>query len=334
LNKTNQTTFPNFPVLFKTNLESRISNLQISNLQISNFESSNFESYLYPVKFPLLAFFFLITLGLSAQPGKIPPGNYPIKGMDTLSPLQVVEQYVSPDGFPGKLKFFCCEMYREWYADSTLGQHLPKRVERECKVIFQDTGHAVVAVWMHDSATTRDVYFYLVKSKVWTIYAARSLVMTTEAKNELARLDSVPEKDRGKSYTKTHQNTFAFEYNNLKLWSSSDTVLAENFQKNKKKFFELQKLMEKKGYAGKNDTLVNDAQKDKKIKKLTDQLLIRNIDYDIRYPGCVFYIIGGMIDNTVGYMYQPDPKKIPHITEKHYIYLRSLGNGWYVFKTT
>lgn len=286
------------------------------------------------MKFSLFAFFFFLAIGLSAQPGVIPPGNFPIKGQDTLSPLQVVQKYVSPDGFPGKMKFFCCELDKEWYADSTLGQHLPKRVERECKLLFQDSTHAVVAVWLHDSTTSRDVYFYLVKSKNWTIYSLRALTMTQEAKRELARLDSIPEKERGKTYTKSHENSYAFEYNNLKLWSSSDTALSAYFMKNQKKFFELQKQMQKKGYYGKNDTLVNDGQKDKKIKKLTDQLLIRNIDYDKRYPTCVFYIIGGMMDNTVGYLYQPDPKKVPRITEKHYIYLRALGDGWYVFKTT
>lgn len=292
------------------------------------------ESYLWRVKFSFLAIFFFLFLKAFAQPGMIPPGNFTAKGADTLLPLQIVEQYVSPKGFPGKMKYFCCEMYTEWYADSTLGQQLPARVQRECKLIFQDTAHAVVAVWMHDSITSRDIYFFLVKKKCWTIYAARSLVMTSEAKKELARLDSIPEKDRGKAYTKAHENSFVFEYNNLKLWGSPDTTLSENFQKNKKKFYQLQALMKKKGYYGKNDTLVNDAQTDKKIKKLTDQLLIRKIDYDVRYPGCVFFIIGGMIDNTVGYMYQPDPKKVPLITEKHYIYLRPLGNGWYVFKTT
>ncbi|HET6991691.1 MAG TPA: hypothetical protein VFJ43_10225, partial [Bacteroidia bacterium] len=73
---------------------------------------------------------------------------------------------------------------------------------------------------------------------------------------------------------------------------------------------------------------------DKKIKQLADKSLIRNFEYDKKYPGCIFYVIGGMVDNTVGYMYQPDPKKLPRITEKHYILIKSLGDGWYLFKTT
>ena len=286
------------------------------------------------MKFYFLVFLFLISSGLFAQPGKFPKGKIPVISADTLSPLQIVENYVSPEGFPGKMKFFCCELYNEWYADSTLGQQLPKKVLRECKLISQDSAHAVVAVWLHDSLTSRDVYFFLMKNKNWTVYAIRTLVMSDVAKKELARLDTIPENQRGKIYTKSHPNSYEFECENLKLWGSSDTALSIYFQNHKKEFLKLQNLMQKKGFYGKNDTLVNDGQTNKKIKKITDKLLIRNIDYDKRYPTCVFYIIGGMIDNTVGYMYQPDPKKIPKVMETHYIYLRSVGNGWYVFKTT
>ncbi len=252
---------------------------------------------------------------------------------DTLSPLRLVEKYVSPNGFPDRLKYFCCELYGEWNADSTLGQHLPKSVQRTSELIFEDSAHATVAVWLHDSVTSLDVYFYLVKNKNWTIYAARSLVMKQSAREALKRLDSIPEKERGKAYTKTHSHSYEFEAANLKLWDSPDKVLSAHFNSNKKQFESMQKRLVKKGFT-KSDSLVVNAIKDKKIKKLADQSLIRGFEYDKRYPGCIFYLIGGIADNTVGYMYQPDPKKIPLITEKHYIIIKSLGDGWYLFKTT
>lgn len=122
--------------------------------------------------------------------------------VDYLSPYQVVNQYVSVNGFPDKLKYFCCELYQEWDADSTLGQHLPKNVLRSPQLIFQDSTHAIVAVWLHDSVLSVDVYFYLIKKKVWTIYAARSLVMKAAATNEINRLDSIPINERGRNYKK------------------------------------------------------------------------------------------------------------------------------------
>ena len=231
------------------------------------------------------------------------------------------------------MKFFCCELHQEWNADSTLGQHLPKAVERTSEVIFQDTAHATVAVWLHNENTSLDIYFYLVKNQNWTIYAVRSLVMRQSARDALKRLDSIPEKDRGETYTKSHAHSYSFESKNLQLWDNSDNVLAEHFNSHKKQFIQVQKRLVKKGFT-KADSLVVNAINDKKVKKLTDEVLIRGFEYDKRYPGCIFYLIGGIADNTVGYMYQPDPKKIPLITEKHYIIIKSLGDGWYLFKTT
>jgi hypothetical protein len=276
------------------------------------------------VKALLITVFFLFTVTTFAQQKS---------ASDTLSPLQIVERYVSPNGFPNKMKFFCCELYGEWRADSTLGQHLPRSVQRTSELIFQDTAHATVAVWLHDSITSLDIYFYLVKSQNWTIYAVRSLVMRQSAKDALKRLDSIPLKDRGEAYTKTHAHSYYFESQNLKLWDNSDDVLAEHFQKHKKEFQSMQKQLVKKGFT-KSDSLIVKGIHDKKIKKLAEQTLIRNLEYDKRYPGCVFYLIGGIADNTVGYLYQPDPKKVPLITEKHYIIIKSLGDGWYLFKTT
>ncbi|MCX6312396.1 MAG: hypothetical protein NT084_12265 [Bacteroidetes bacterium] len=270
------------------------------------------------------SFFLFIGITSFAQKKSVP---------DTLSPLKVVELYVSPNPFPEKFKYFCCELYKEWYADSTLGQHLPAKVQRTTQLIFQDTGHATVAVWLHDSLTSLDIYFYLVKKQVWTIYAVRSLVMKQAAEEELKRLDSIPENERGKKYLQAHGDTYTFDYTNLQLWDNSDTVLVSHFIKNKKQFIAIQKRLAKKGFL-ENDSLVVHALKDKKIKKLSNQVLIRDFEFDKRYPGCVFYVIGGMLDNTVGYLYQPDPKKLPLITEKHYILIKPIGNGWYLFKTT
>ena len=137
---------------------------------------------------------------------------------DTLSPLKVVEKYVSPLGFPNKLRHFCCEMYHEWMAPKTLGEQLAWTVERECHLLYQDTGRAVVTVWLHDSTTSMDVYFYLQHRSVWTIYAVRSLVMKDLAKGEIKRLDSIPLADRGKAYTKRNGRTWQFDYDNAKLW--------------------------------------------------------------------------------------------------------------------
>lgn len=278
------------------------------------------------MRFVLLFSFFLVFKNGFAQ--------VQVSKSDTLSPLQIVERYVSPDGFPNKLKFFCCEFYKEWGADSTLGQQLPKRVQRECKVLYQDSNRAAVRVWLHDSTISRDIYFYLMKQQNWTLYAARTLVMTGMATEDLHRMDSLYLVLGKKKYAKETGHSYTFDRENLKLWSESDQELLQYFAKHQKEFSNLQKQLTKKGYYGKNDSLLNNALKDKSIKKQADALLIREISFDKKWKGTAFYLIGGISDNTVGYFYQPDPKKVPRMTEKKFILVEPLGNGWYLFKTT
>jgi len=271
--------------------------------------------------------FLLFALGLSIN-------FFAQSQRDTLSPYRVVEKYVSFNGFPDKLRFFCCEMYHEWAASKTLGEQLAPTVKREVKMIYQDTGRAVVAVWLHDSLTSMDVYFYLQHREVWTVYAVRSLVMKAEAEKELQRLDSIPEKQRGKKYKETWGHTWKFDYANVTLWNSSDSGLATYFYSHADDFNALEKLRNQKFPVAPSDSVGKKMISDKKIRKKTDALLIRDIFIDKHAPGCVLYFIGGILDNSVGYMYQPDPVLVPKPTAGYFIIIRPLGNGWYLYKTT
>jgi hypothetical protein len=253
---------------------------------------------------------------------------------DTLSPLRIVEKYVSPNEFPEKMRHFCCEMYQEWMAPKTLGQQLGATVQRDVHLLYQDTAKAVVTVWLHDSVTSMDVYFYLQHRNVWTVYAVRSLVMRDFAKQELKHLDSIPLEQRGKSYTEKSGHTWEFDYNNAMIWGSADTLLVSRFRSQQAEFEKLEKMREKKFPLKQTDSVYTYALRDKKIKKQADKLFIRNILIDKRAPGSILYLIGGVLDNTVGYLYQPDPTKVPQVSAGYFILIRPIGNGWYLFKTT
>lgn len=253
---------------------------------------------------------------------------------DTLSPMRVVEKYLSPDGFPEKMRHFCCEMYHEWGAPKTLGQQLAVSVKREFNLLYQDTGRAVITVWLHDSTTSMDVYFYLQHRTVWTVYAVRSLVMKDFAKAELKRLDSIPVAQRGKPYANISNHTWQFDYDNTTLWGKSDTLLAQYFYANKTAFLKLEKMRAKNFPLKASDTLKISLSVDKKMRKAMNKLLLREILLDPNAKGTVLYHIGGVLDNSVGYMYQPDPAKVPAVTAGYFILIRPLGGGWYLYKTT
>jgi hypothetical protein len=271
----------------------------------------------------LVVFLSAFTLNASAQ-----------YAGDTLSPMRVVEKYLSPDGFPEKLRHFCCEMYQEWGAEKTLGQQLNVKIKRDIHLLHQDTAKAVVTVWLHDSTTSMDVYFYLLHREVWTIYAARSLVMKDLMKRELNRLDSIPVEQRGKPYANISNHTWKFDYDNTSLWGKPDTLLAQYFYNHREEFSKLEKMRAKKIPLNAGDTLKMSLNVDKKMRKAMNKLLLRDILIDPHAPGCVLYHIGGVLDNSVGYIYQPDPAKVPPVSAGYFILIRPLGNGWYLYKTT
>lgn len=272
----------------------------------------------------LVAVVCFVSHGVSAQS----PG-------DTLSPLRVVEKYVSIDGFPEKLRHFCCEMYHEWMAPKTLGQQLDSTVIREVHLLYQDTSRAVVTAWLHNDKTSMDVYFYLQHRQVWTVYAVRSLVMKDLAKGELKRLDSIPEKERGKKYTKQHGHSWQFDRSNAELWSASDTVLVQHWDNNRLRFSQLEMMRAKLYKINSTDSIDSTyIIASKKMQKVMNLLLIRAVRSDRNAPGNALYIIGGVLDNTVGYLYQPDPALVPKISAGYFILVKPLGNGWYLYKTT
>lgn len=70
-------------------------------------------------------------------------------------------------------------------------------------------------------------------------------------------------------------------------------------------------------------------------KELTQELLIRTItDGTLNCDGCMELTIGGMIDNTVGYLYITDQQQVPQMNPNRYIMVRQLAPNWYLFKTT
>ena len=68
-------------------------------------------------------------------------------------------------------------------------------------------------------------------------------------------------------------------------------------------------------------------------------LLITNVSKEYNraggiYPNVIFFTIGGILDDTGGYLYVEDNKDLPKIEKSKFIMIREIGNGWYFFKTT
>lgn len=252
----------------------------------------------------------------------------------SLRPLQIVESYVSPRGFPDKQAYVCCELLDEHNLDSTLNQLLPSKAQRFCRLIRQDSNTACVGVWLYDKAVSKDYYFFLHKQKGWTIKAIRSMNYSESVRQELKQLESMPNGENDPFYTLAHPHSYAFDKANLKLWLSSDSILKKHFYENEHHFQALLIALQKRGCIGKPDSVLSHIAKQPPVRTPMDELLLRGLSSDRGYPDCLLFLIGGIDNNRIGYLYQPDLGKIPPLSERNYILLESLGNGWYLFKST
>jgi hypothetical protein len=51
-------------------------------------------------------------------------------------------------------------------------------------------------------------------------------------------------------------------------------------------------------------------------------------------PGLVIIVLGGILDNSVGFLHADDPGAVPAIDPGEYIWIEPVGGGWYLFRTT
>ena len=137
----------------------------------------------------------------------------------------------------------------------------------------------------------------------------------------------------GNSMFKSRED-FDFQLGNLNLILALDSEIIDHFNKNKIEFERL------KDIAFKNlDTTKADEERSIKLCNGLEndfhKLFISSIEtggYEL--GNCINFSIGGMLDNTVGYLFVKDKKDVPEMNPSRIIMIREIGNGWYIYKTT
>jgi hypothetical protein len=52
------------------------------------------------------------------------------------------------------------------------------------------------------------------------------------------------------------------------------------------------------------------------------------------HPGIIEINIGGMLNNSVGFLYVPEGRMPPAMSSGGYIYIEKVMDHWYLYKTT
>ncbi len=188
-----------------------------------------------------------------------------------------------------------------------------------------------------DTANGVDIYAYLVKNKDWKITAIRSLAQTGFIRSSILGMERMNEQEI-LDYIKNNDslNTkedFYLELETFKLTVALDDTIIEHFHKNREKFEQLKDEIVKIKF-DKDEASYREINLGKQIKTNYKKLLLHSISTSSYVEGGFEFIIGGILDNTVGYLYIPNKKDVPKMKASRIIMIREIGNGWYLFKTT
>lgn len=247
-----------------------------------------------------------------------------------LTPLEITEKFFGPDEFKEKRKYLCCDMKDYILEDSTYGQFVYPYVQRNYEIIELNDSYAVTSVLLVDSVFKTNIYAYFKKEDTWKMEGIRALAMTGIAGMLLMMHDSLSQDSI--EVLKKKDPDYVYRIENIRLELSSDQEIIQYFRDNKNKFDEILNYYTSHNYHQQDDSVTKNDEKFQELVKIALLHSVRSCDRADESSIC--FLIGGILDNMVGYMYQPDSSKVPVINKSNYIIIREIGNGWYLYKTT
>jgi hypothetical protein len=273
------------------------------------------------------------------------PSQLSFSQTDTI-PLSLTKKY-----YGGELK-----NYKSYFATETIDQDFdPKKISKKAVVKYETLLNSekktVIAVSVVEKYAYSDSYVLWINDNGWKLKSIRMLwlpaifhIMLSEFKNLTEEgiklkyneiLKSTLENDSSQSEAEVLKqlgnfDEFMAHIKTMNLTVLPDKDLIAHFNKNKDKFnYLLAKV--KQDNPDKAQTWQYDY---KSVYKSTMQEITISSITNLNNPKIINFIIGGMSDNFAGYFYCENPADLPPIDSKGYIMIRTLGNGWYFYKTT
>ena len=256
-------------------------------------------------------------------------------------PLALAKKIFSKDSLPNTDNFITGE-----YKGRPNGQDLQSGSTTKFTLLGQTEKAAVVAMTILDSlGKGLDTYLHFEKDSVWKMSAFRALAMTgiiEHVKIELEKMtqqqvDDIIVKSKKKKKDDfamfTSREDYNFQLGNAKLTLELDDNIAKHFVTNQVEFERLNLALTQF-----EKIKVDEERSIKLIENLKadyQKLFISSVStggYEL--GNCINFSIGGMVDNSVGYIYVKDKKDLPEMNSDRVIMIREIGNGWYIYKTT
>jgi hypothetical protein len=226
------------------------------------------------------------------------------------SPADIVSAFFGKENVSDKKDWFAGEIIITPAGPKTIGQALPPDVRVSQRPLLQSSDHAIYAVVLTRNGESLDWYAYLSRSNGdWRLEAVRSLMLP----GFVGQLYTVL---RDKKQRTPEEE---LQFRNLDLTGRSDEQLRAYFAAHQVELEEIKDHFLKRGG-------------DDGIKQKTEALYLGGVQRN--ETGCIEIVIGGFMDNFVGYMFVPDGKSPPSIDRSNYIMIDRIAGRWYLYKTT
>jgi len=213
---------------------------------------------------------------------------------------------------------------KKLYTDEALKWNFPtfgKLTESPDKIVLLDKNNAIARYQLSaENGFIADVYFYMSKPDSWRIKSVRRLALTGLLEETQAGL-------KGKKVlTQEEKNILA----NIELTLGTDELLRDWLINNKTLMEQLIDVFTSSDVP-KRQAIVADGPGFPKISALLKQLHINSME--LQPDGNIEIVIGGLVDNTVGYIYSPENNP-PKMDDDNYFWIEKVLDNWYLFRTT
>ena len=221
----------------------------------------------------------------------------------------LVKQFFGQDGIKNKEEVYAGEMLEHYLDKPTLGETLSKGIEVSPRALERNPQRAIYAVLLSKDGKSQDWYIYLVNDQnKWKISAVRNLALSGLF---FMVLQEVQSKDN-RSKEEEHQ------YQNMLLTLKLDSELKEFLHEN------IDSL---------NAIALEAKTSQENATESAKHLHLNFVGYEST-NGIVDVNIGGILDNSVGYLFVPTGTEVPKMSDDNYIYIEHITGNWYVYKAT
>lgn len=248
------------------------------------------------------------------------------------SPDWIVETFFKGKDFPEKTKYYTGEMFKQYLNTPPMGAWIPENVHITYRILDNTDNALIYAVQYTDGTMVDDWYCFINKEDGnWKLKAVRTLATTgplVKIVQDLSQKTDLTEQEKYYLHSAT-------------LTISSDASLKQYFKEHKAEFDDIlyfyrkyPELLQVKS-DGSIDINIDNERLDfnmlaEKIRKLGLNYVGRQKDDKT----IIDFSIGGILENSVGYLFVPRNSKKPCMSPNNYIYLEEIYPCWYIYKTT